>query len=124
MKIEILYFEGCPNHPPAVSRVRGVIEELGVDEGVTEVEITGPEMARVIGFLGSPSVRVNGLDVELSARNSDQVGFGCRTYWDGTSRSGLPPVEMIRRAIEEGGPGIEPPSLETSQGLRERHRGG
>ncbi len=109
MKIEILYFEGCPNHPPAVSLVRGILAELRLDGAVTEIEVTGEEMAKVIGFLGSPSVRVNGLDVEPAARTSDQVGFGCRTYWDGASRGGLPSVEMIRRAIVEGGPASEPP---------------
>lgn len=109
MKIEILYFEGCPNHPPSVSRVRGVLKELGVDEEVTEIAVTGEEMAKVVGFLGSPSVRVHGLDVEPAARSSDQVGFGCRTYWDGTRSEGLPSVDMIRRAIVDGGPAVEPP---------------
>ena len=112
MKIEILYFEGCPNHPPAVSRVRGVLGELGIEWEVAEIEITGPEMARAVGFLGSPSVRVNGLDVEPGARGSDQVGFGCRTYWDGIRREGLPSVDMIRRAIVDRGPAVEPPSAQ------------
>ena len=100
MKIEILFFEGCPNFPPTVSRVRGVLNELGVEWEIDEVEISGPEMARKIGFLGSPSVRVNGVDIEPGARGCEQIGFGCRTYVESGKREGIPSVELIRAALE------------------------
>ena len=73
--------------------------DLGIDAALIEVAVSGPQMAREIGFLGSPSVRVKGLDVEPAARDSDQVGFGCRTYVNGGVREGIPSVELIRAAL-------------------------
>ena len=68
MTIEVLYFEGCPNHRPTVDRVREILERLGLEEEVVEVEIRGLEDARHLKFLGSPSVRVDGVDIEPAAR--------------------------------------------------------
>ena len=108
MQIEILYFDGCPHHVPAVERVRGVLSDMGVEASVIEVAVSEPGMATQIGFLGSPSVRVDGLDVEPAARGSDQIGYGCRTYVNGGRREGLPSVELIRAALEEVGSGDIP----------------
>ena len=68
---------------------------------VLEVIITTPKMAESFRFLGSPTVLVNGLDVEPSARNSDQIGFGCRTYTSGDRRVGIPGEDLIRAALVE-----------------------
>ena len=101
MRIEIYYFDECPNHLPAVERVKEVLNEMGLTYKVAEVQISNPATAKSVGFLGSPTVRVNGLDVEPSARRSDQIGLACRTYLDGTRREGVPPKQMIRDALLE-----------------------
>src|SRR4051794_16974910 len=103
MKVEVLYIEGCPNHQPAVDRVRSVMMDLGITAGVAEVKIINPEMAKATGFMGSPSIRVNGVDIEHAARNADQVGYGCRTYLNGRKREGVPSVEMVRQALKRQG---------------------
>ena len=54
-----------------------------------------------MGFLGSPSVRINGLDIESEERSLKSYGLSCRTYLDGAKRSGLPSSELIRLAISE-----------------------
>ena len=46
MTIEVLYFEGCPNHRPTVDRVREILARLELDEEVVEVEIRGLEDRR------------------------------------------------------------------------------
>ncbi|MEO7144953.1 MAG: hypothetical protein ABI165_15760, partial [Bryobacteraceae bacterium] len=51
-----------------------------------------------IGFLGSPTVRIDGVDIERSARQRTSFGMMCRTY-DGSG--GVPSEELIRRAITE-----------------------
>ena len=73
MKIEILYFDGCPNHKPAVERVRQVLAEEGLSAEVLEVNVSEPSIAQKVGFLGSPSIRVNGLDVEPEARRGARI---------------------------------------------------
>jgi hypothetical protein len=94
MKIEVLYVPGCPNYQPAVERLEKVLasESLRADiEGIpvgTEVE------AKALGFPGSPTVRVNGTDVEPNLMNA--VGLACRLY---ANSGGVPSEEMLRMAL-------------------------
>lgn len=101
MKIEVLYIADCPNHKPAVERVRDVLRSAGIREMVQEVEVRTQADAKAMRFLGSPTVQVNGLDIELEARPVQHFGLGCRSYAEDGRRSGLPSVELIRRALQE-----------------------
>jgi Domain of unknown function (DUF2703) len=101
MKIEVLYFKGCPNHKPAVERVTAVLKQEGISAPISEVYVRDQSAAETLGFLGSPSVRVNGLDVEPVARSSREYGMMCRTYVVEDRRAGVPPCEMIREALRE-----------------------
>jgi hypothetical protein len=92
--IEVLYFAGCPNHPPAVERLRTVIEQEGVSAEIIEREVTDP--ASTAGFLGSPTIRVNGMDIDPAQRGAASIGLACRCY-----QEGLPSVEMIQAALRE-----------------------
>ena len=96
MRIEVFFFAGCPNHRPAVERVNEVLHEMGLPGDVVEVRITDPAMANSMGFLGSPTVRVNGLDIEPSARQRTTFGMMCRTY---VGSGGVPSEDLIRSAI-------------------------
>lgn len=95
-KVEILYFEGCPNHRPAVERVQQVIQEERLIAELAEVEVRDEATAKAVGFLGSPTIRVNGLDIEPTARGLQPFGMACRTY-----TGGLPSREIIRAALRE-----------------------
>jgi hypothetical protein len=96
MIVEIFYFEGCPNHKPASERVRKVILEECIAADVTEIEVPDEAAAKQVGFLGSPTIRINGIDIEPASRQAKESGFACRCY-----PSGLPPTEMIRAALRE-----------------------
>ena len=74
MKIEVLYFDGCPNHKPAVERVQHLLREEGAVAEVVEVNVSDASIAQKVGFLGSPSIRVNQLDVEPEARAARDYG--------------------------------------------------
>src|SRR6266851_2999408 len=106
MKIEILYFNGCPNHEPAVERIRQLLREEDVSAEVLEVNVSDASIAQKLGFLGSPSIRVNGLDVEPEARAAREYGMMCRTYAVNGRREGLPSREMLHHAIQEANSGI------------------
>lgn len=96
MKIQILYFEGCPNHPPSVELVGEVVKALDVDVTIEEVEVKGQEDAQEHQFLGSPTILIDGIDIEPSARSRTNFGFSCRTY-DG---EGLPSRDMVVAAVK------------------------
>ena len=101
MKIEIFYFAGCPNHPPAVGRVLEALQQEGVSAELLQVEVKDAATACVMGFLGSPTIRIDGRDVEPAARSAQPFGLTCRTYFDDGYRAGVPPIEWIRAAVRE-----------------------
>src|SRR5216684_2770269 len=102
MNIEVLYFEGCPNHLPAIEMVRETLKSLGRPEEIQQVEVHTQADAEAMAFVGSPSIRINGADIEPWARTAKAFGLSCRTYLDGSQRSGVPSRELLRRAISEG----------------------
>lgn len=102
MKVEIQYFEGCPHHKPAVDRVSEVLREEGVSANISEVEVVDQTTAQRVGFLGSPTIKIDGVDVQPEARTSQMYAVACRTYREGGKQEGLPSKEMIRTAVREG----------------------
>src|SRR5216683_180718 len=102
MNIEVLYFEGCPNHLTAIEMVREILKSLGSQDEIHQVEIRTQADAEAIAFVGSPSIRVNRADIEPWARTAKAFGLSCRTYLDGSQCSGVPSRELLRRAISEG----------------------
>ncbi len=99
LRIEILSFDGCPNRDVALQRLHAAIDAEHVTAEVTEVRVKDPAAAKSLRFLGSPTVRVNGVDVEPSARSSDRFGFMCRTYLTERGAEGAPSIEIIRAAL-------------------------
>ena len=95
MLIEFLYIAGCCNHPPALERVRQALRSADTDQPVTEISVSDEETARALQFPGSPTVRINGVDVESGT--GAFIGIGCRLYADG---SGLPSERAIMRAVQ------------------------
>lgn len=101
MKVEVLYFKGCPNHLPTMERVRETLHGVGLHEDIREIEVDSQDKAEATAFLGSPSVRIDGVDIEPSARSAKAFGLICRTYIDHGTRTGLPSRELISAAIAE-----------------------
>jgi len=101
MNIEILYFSDCPNYLPAVERVHEALRQERASAAIKHVQVLDAETARATRFLGSPTVRIDGIDVEPSARSGGNAGMCCRTYRGGSGHEGAPSVSLIREAIRE-----------------------
>ena len=101
MKIELLVFDGCPNSEPAERLVRETVAELGVDASIEIVKVVDNDDAIAKRFLGSPSIRVNGNDVEMVEDELTQYTMRCRIYRDGDSQSGLPPIALVKKRLAE-----------------------
>ena len=100
VRIEIYYVAGCPNRQTPVNRVKAVLSALGVVGELREVQIN-PNWASVLHFIGSPTVHVNGRDIEPSARTSNEFSVSCRTYREEELVEGAPSKKLIRQAILE-----------------------
>ena len=94
LQIEVLYFEVCPNHLPTVERIDSVLREEGCSANVREVLVPDVQTAQRVNFLGSPTVRVNGVDIEPAALDRKDFGLMCRRY-----AAGGPSHELIRTAV-------------------------
>lgn len=97
--IEVLVFEGCPNADVAIDRARAAIATTGAPAALHVVQVEGEEHARRLEFLGSPTVRVDGVDVDQTARERTDFGLQCRVYAVAGRLEGAPPVDWIEEAI-------------------------
>lgn len=103
MIIEILYFEGCPHYEPAVELTERALQKLSTEADIIRTEVTTPEQAARLRFLGSPSIRVDGIDVQPGADARTDFGLCCRTY-DG---KGTPSEDAVCTAIRSAAPGLQ-----------------
>ncbi len=86
--------------------VRDVLVTEGVSVEIREVLVTDDRMAMELAFSGSPTIRINGRDVAVESFDTKRFALSCRLY-SGSSEIGLPPVELVRRAVAEAHQGNE-----------------
>ena len=99
MKVELLWWEGCPSHPETLRDLRNVLREEGVDADVELVEVEGDEQAERRRFPGSPTIRLDGEDA-FPAQPGEPFSLTCRIYRLRDGRiSPTPDVEDIRDAV-------------------------
>ncbi len=104
MNIEILYFAGCPSFETLLPRVREIVAEHGGNpDEITLRTVETPEAAVAFGFLGSPSVRINGHDIDPTAGQRDDFGLKCRLYRSEQGQASTPPDVWIRTALATAG---------------------
>lgn len=110
MKIEVLYFEGCPNHEALLPRLQQLLEDEAVTSPIELELVESVEDAERRRFLGSPTLRVDGRDVDPGADDRSDYGLKCRLYRTDSGIVGLPAdewvLEALRRARDSspGGP--------------------
>jgi arsenate reductase len=92
--IEVLIFAGCSYADVALTMVKAVTERMAPEINIKRIEVDTPEKARAVGFLGSPSIRINGQDLE--GKTSADGALSCRTYEHG---AGVPPEWLIEAAL-------------------------
>lgn len=104
MMIDVLYFEGCPNHSLTVELVEAVVGELGIAAEINQVPVSDVADAKRLRFFGSPSVHVNGVDIDPDTKVRTDYAYSCRVY----GMSGVPPKQMLIDAIRGHGPSTKP----------------
>ena len=102
MTIELLYFDGCPNHDALLPHLRGLLVNAGIDATIRLRRVETAEDAERERFLGSPTVRVDGGDVDPGAADRDDHGMKCRLYATEQGMRGTPPDSWILAALAGG----------------------
>lgn len=62
--VELLWFADCAIHPSARRMLEEVIAEVAPKTAIHDVDATDPAVAERVRFPGSPTIRVNGQDVD------------------------------------------------------------
>jgi hypothetical protein len=97
--VEVLYFDGCPNHEPAVALVERLCRELGVELELRLVNVPDQEAAERLRFLGSPTIRVGGVDVDPHTEERSAYALSCRVFRTDTGFAGQPDEQWVRDAL-------------------------
>ena len=104
MRIEILYFDGCPTYSEAEKTLRRALDQEGVEAEVKLVAVGTEEEARRLRFPGSPTIRVDGRDLFPSfAAERQDWWLGCRIYATPEGLKGSPTVGMLKQALTTKG---------------------
>jgi len=101
--VEVLSFEGCPHAEPALELVKRVIAESGIGATMRRVDVPDTEAASAERFLGSPTIRVNGRDIEPGVGERDQYVLSCRIYRTASGLKGEPDEQWLREALSAAG---------------------
>lgn len=103
MRIELLYTVDCPDYVTAAELIRKVLSETGIPARLELVPVETEEQAQRLQFVGSPTVRVDGLDLDPYVTfAATHFGLRCRTYQDGKQVRGWPSKRQLKDVIEVG----------------------
>src|SRR5918994_35166 len=101
MKVEILYFDGCPTYLAAEKTLHEVLEEQGIAAEVELVAVNSDEEARRLRFPGSPTIRVAGRDLFPTPEREDWR-LVCRVYSTPEGLMGSPTAQRLKAALLKG----------------------
>jgi hypothetical protein len=101
VKIELFYFDGCPSYARLLPRLRELLADAGMPGEIELRRVESPEAAVAERFLGSPTVRIDGVDIEPEASERCDYGLKCRLYRTANALQGTPPEEWVTRALKD-----------------------
>jgi hypothetical protein len=100
MNVELLFWEGCPSHPRALADLRAAMVALGLDPSTVALrEVETHEQAESERFVGSPTIRIDGIDIQPPGE--EPFGLVCRVYHRRDGRvSPTPDPDDVRDALQ------------------------
>jgi hypothetical protein len=101
VSISIYFIEGCPGLSSITDNIKEVIAEEAVDADISLFLIETLEDARRLQFTGSPTVRINGMDIGFNMKAIKDYGLRSRHYYVNGKKLNYPSKGMIRDAIKK-----------------------
>jgi hypothetical protein len=101
MKVQVLFFDGCPNHEALLPHLRALLSAAGAeDTDIDLVRVQDADAAESERFLGSPTVRIDGQDVEPGADDRTDFGLKCRLFATPEGLRGTPADDWVIHALQ------------------------
>jgi hypothetical protein len=101
MQIDLLYFDGCVWWEKALENMKFALAAEGLAAGIRLIRVENDAEAVRLKFLGSPSFRVDGVDLWPEQRK--RYAMSCRVYATPQGMRGVPTVEMLREKLRTPG---------------------
>jgi hypothetical protein len=99
VRIDFLFWRGCPSHPEARELLDEVLAARGIEAEVVEREVLSAEEARELAFPGSPTIRVDGRDIDPNGASA-APSLTCRIYYLPDGRvSPVPSRQQLEEAV-------------------------
>jgi len=97
--VEVLYTDQCPFWREALRLVEEVANGLKADVTIRKVKVSNDKEAKKLKFPGSPTVRINGVDIDPAMKETEGY-IGCRIYMHEGRSFEYPPKQMIKSALQ------------------------
>ncbi len=98
-RVTLLWFNDCPGHEPCRQIVADVVGRVAPDATIEEVDASSDDVAMALRFPGSPTIRVDGVDIEPGFEDSGDYTPRCRLYRTATGLAGLPDPRWLEEAL-------------------------
>ena len=100
MKVELYYFDDCPSWQQARENLQEALQLEKISAEVKTIRVADAGDVHLKRFIGSPTIRIDGIDIEGPAAELRGYAYGCRVYTDGDCTTGWPSVTQVRRALQ------------------------
>jgi hypothetical protein len=100
MTVELYYFKDCPSYATAAANLKAALRAEGLPENIEMVEVISEEDAQRKRLIGSPTIRIDGIDLEGPEAETKGYGYGCQVYSQNSQTAGWPSVEQIRSTLQ------------------------
>ena len=105
MKIELIWFDGCPNHKAADKLLSQTLSELDISDPIQRIEVPDLATGEQTKFAGSPSIRIDDIDIDPTYEDTGDYTPRCRVYFTSDGFKGVPEkawiVDSLGRASQE-----------------------
>jgi len=99
MRVEFLWFDGCPSHAPARALLLDVLASLAPGTDIDDIDASDPAVAERLRFPGSPTIRVGGRDIQPGFEDPGDYTPRCRVFPTPEGLRGVPPRAWIEDAV-------------------------
>ena len=100
LNVEFLWFQDCPNHETARTLLHDLLAARGLRMQIDDIEVPDEATGDRVRFPGSPTIRINGRDVEPGVEDCVDCTPRCRIYHTRLGLRGIPEREWIEAAID------------------------
>jgi hypothetical protein len=98
VKVEFLYFPRCPTHKQALANLKSALQDSNLEVDLQLISVASEAQAEKVGFQGSPSIRINGKDLD---GRDDEYSYACRIYRIDGRITAVPTEEFIRERLKK-----------------------